>query len=347
MSRLADQKLTVLLAWSTGFALTVGAARIAIDHGAGQMALIVALVGAAGMAVFVVARSEPRPAAVDDDTARTILAAFPEAVMAMEAGVVTAVNRKLCALVGANRADLLGMGSPFAFWPPEHRHEHERWLRRLDEVGSVEGELTLRRSDGQRVPVLASGSAVPARPGEPTTHIVSFRDISERRRVEDRLAELASRDPLTELLNEWGFQERLGEEVARALAAGRALSLVLLQFDGLATQGDLAAVIARFRSDLRAGEQISRTNETELAWILPEVDATGATAAVNRALGHLARAARDGLATPQTSAGICELGNAPDAAVLYAFADRALKAACAKGGGIVTYTPDLARSSLA
>ena len=173
--------------------------------------------------------------------------------------------------------------------------------------------------------------------------MVSFRDITERRRVEDRLAELASRDPLTELLNEWGFQERLAEEVARARAAQRPLSIVLVQFDGLATQGDLAAAIQRFRGDLRAGEQISRTNETELAWILPEVDAAGAIAAVSRAVGHVSRLEGDRIRSVRVSAGISELGADHDAAVLYAFANRALRTARTQGGGTVVYSPEVHR----
>jgi PAS domain S-box-containing protein len=344
-NRLARQKLTPLLGWSGVAAAAAVAARFAVDDQVGVTAVAILVACVVGVVALLPVRRD-RADSADDDAARTILAAFPEAVVAMENGVIIAANRKLCSLFGADRTDVLGMCAPYDFWPPEHRHEHEDWLQRLDEVGSAEAELTIRRRDGQRIPVLASGSSLPARPGRPTTQVVSFRDISERRRVEDRLAELASRDPLTELLNEWGFQERLGEEVARAQAARRALSIVLIQFDGLATQGDLAAVISRFRADLRAGEQISRTNETELAWILPEVEAAGAVAAVERAVSHLGRASREGLAVPVISAGVCELGNAPDAAVLYAFADRALKAARAQGGGTVVYTPELSRASL-
>ena len=204
----------------------------------------------------------------------------------------------------------------------------------------------LRRRDGQRVPVLASGNKLPAVAGAPASFVISVRDITERRRVEDRLASLASRDPLTELLNEWGFQERLAEEVGRARATGRALSIVLVQFDGLATQGDLAAAIQRFRGDLRAGEQISRTNESELAWILPEVDAAGAIAAVSRAVGHVSKLEGDRIRSVRVSAGICELGADHEPAVLYAFADRALKSARSQGGGTVVYSPEVTQTAV-
>ena len=318
-----------------------GVARLATTATLGVIAGVLLLVAATSSS-----RMPRRRSGSGDDTAATILAAFPEAVLVIEDGTVTAANRRLCALLGADPQALIGMREPFAFWPPEHRHEHKRCHRLLDETGSVEAELVVRRTDGQRIPVLVSGSVVSTHANGTTTQVVSLRDITERRRVEDRLAELASRDPLTELLNEWGFQERLSEEVARARAARRALSIVLVQFDGLATQGDLAAAIQRFRGDLRAGEQISRTNETELAWILPEVDAAGAITAVSRAVGHVSRLEGDRIGSVRVSAGICELGADHDAAVLYAFANRALRAARAQGGGTVVYSPEVLQTSI-
>jgi len=336
------------LATSAACGLLAAAGIIVAQRGVAGLATTATLGLIAGALLLVAttssSRTPRRGSGSGDQAAAAILAAFPEAVLVIENGTVIAANRKLCALLGADRQALIGMQEPFAFWPPEHRHEHESCHRRLDEAGSVEAELVVRRTDGQRIPVLLSGSLVSTHADGTTSQVVSFRDITERRRVEDRLAELASHDPLTELLNEWGFQERLSEEVARARAAQRTLSVVLVQFDGLATQGDLAAAIQRFRGDLRAGEQISRTNETELAWILPEIDAAGAIAAVSRAVSHVSKLEPDRIRSVRVSAGICELGADHDPAVLYALADRALKAARTQGGGTVVYSPEVTQT---
>jgi PAS domain S-box-containing protein len=334
-----------VLAFSAACGLLAASVVRLAQSGVSDLATTATLGVIAGALLLVAAMSSaraPRRRSVSGvQTAETILAAFPEAVLVIEDGTVTAANRKLCALLSAEPDALIGMREPYSFWPPEHRHRHESCQRHLDEHGSVEAELVIRRTDGQRIPVLVSGSLVSIPVDGRTTQVMSFRDITQRRLVEDRLAALASRDPLTELLNEWGFQERLSEEVGRARAAGRALSIVLVQFDGLATQGDLAAAIQRFRGDLRAGEQISRTNETELAWILPEVDAAGAISAVARAVAHVSQLEGDWLGSVRVSAGVCELGADHDAAVLYAFANRALRAASAQGGGTVVYSPDV------
>lgn len=335
---------TVLLSGAAGTA--AAAAGLAIRDGADALVpaatLSVATGGLLVLAAAASARGSGRTRAsrpfVDD-----VFTAFPEPALIIQGDRIAAVNARLCDLLGADRPTLVGSSAPFPFWPPEHRHELEEWHRTLAATGSSEAELTVRRADGQRLPVLASGNAM-SLAGTGPVLVVSLRDISERRHVEDRLAALASRDPLTELLNEWGFQERLAEEVARARATGRTLSIVLVQFDGLATQGDLAVAIGRFRADLRAGEQISRTNESELAWILPEVDAAGAIAAVTRAVSHVSRLAGDRIQSVTVSAGICELGASFDEAVLYAFADRALQTARAQGGGTVVFSPDVTHS---
>ncbi|MFN8222382.1 MAG: PAS domain S-box protein [Gaiellales bacterium] len=344
---MSGRQLAAALLSSAAAGALAGTASLLIREGHEAATGAATLAVAAG-ALLVVASmlTVRRPLRTRADTLpdEALFAAFPEPALIVEGNRVAVVNRRLCELLGADREALVGMTPPYDFWPPEHRHELERWHDLLATQGAVEAELTLRRADGQRFPVLASGSSVPTTGALPR-FAISVRDITERRRVEDRLAALASRDPLTELLNEWGFQERLSEEVARARATGRTLSIVLVQFDGLATQGDLAAAIARFRGDLRAGEQISRTNETELAWILPEVDAAGAIAAVTRAVGHVRKLAGDVIGSVRVSAGICELGVGHDAAVLYALADRALKAAASQGGGTVVYSPDSTHSA--
>lgn len=338
MSRLVETSPLRLAGWSAVAALGIVCIRFAI---AGvPLASIASGIAAVALAATLRAarrlrtRGEPD---LDAESARAMLAAFPEAVLVIRDGVVVAVNRRLCRLLDLRREELVGNAAPFRFWPPEHRHEHEDWHRRLAELGTLEGELTIRARDGRRIAALASGSVVPAGPGRSPATFVSLRDITARREVEDRLVALASRDPLTALLNEWGFQERLSEEVARARSAGRGLSVALIHFDGLNEPEDLTTVVQRFRADLRAGEQISRTSDAELAWILPETDAEGAVSAVERARGHLSRARGQGFERLRISAGVCDLVAASDDATLYAFAHEALRAARRQGGGTHVY----------
>lgn len=317
---------------------------IAVVVGGGELgapilaAVAAGLVVGGGFALWLAFRTSGEGGSVsggDDDTARAILSAIPEGVVVMRDGVIVAANRRLCAMLGCTRDDLVGTTEPYPFWPPEHRHAIERWQEIVRDRGSFETELAFRSSAGERIPVLAAGSVIRDSLGRPRTQVIAVRDITERRRVEDQLAELASRDPLTALLNEWGFQERLAEEVARAQAGDRTASVALIELDGVHDRRELARVLERFREIVRAGEQIARTTENELAWVLPETDAAGAVAAVERA--------RTSLAGEVTlTAGVCDLSEAADAVTLYALADRALAAARSRGGDVtVAYTPSV------
>lgn len=290
-------------------------------------------------------RQAPADGGADDETARAILSAIPEGVVVVRDGAVTAANRRFCTMLGTTRDELVGSREPFPFWPPESRHEIERWQLAVGERGSFEAELELRHASGARVPVILAGSVIKDAIGKPRTQVITARDITARRQVENQLAELASRDPLTALLNEWGFQERLEEEIARAKAADRPLSLALLSVEGSLDRRALLGVVDRLRDIVRAGEQLARTQEAEIGWILPETTAEGALAAVARARKALREGPEPFADDVVLTAGICDLEHGSTALTLYALADRALAAARAAGGDrTVLYSPQLAAS---
>lgn len=276
------------------------------------------------------------------DAARSLLSAIPDGLLVLDGGRVSSVNRRLCELLGFEREELLGASAPLPFWPPEHRHELEEWHGRLEALGAHETELTLRHRDGSRLRVLAAGRTVPGDPRDAPRVLVTIRDVSVSHRRERRLAELSSRDPETGLLNHGEFEERLRAVVRRALAGGESVTLVLaeIDLDGAAGGGVLQrpeglVAVERLRSLARAGDELARTREDEIAWILPGTDAHGGIGAVARARTALAELGRVSL-----TAGICDLATAGDLFALYAFADRALVAARAQGpGGTAEYRP--------
>lgn len=276
------------------------------------------------------------------DAARTLLSAVPDGLLVLDDGHVSSVNRRLCELLGFEREELLGTAAPLPFWPPEHRHEIEAWHSQLAASGEDDTELTFRHRDGSRLRVLVAGRTLPAPSGAPR-QLVTVRDVSANHRRERRLLELSSRDPDTGLLNHGEFEERLGNAVRRALGGGENVALVLaeLEVDGGAESGVLLrpeglVAVERLRALVRAGDELARTRENEIAWILPGADAHAGVGAVARA-----RAALAALDRVTLTVGICDLAAAGDALALYAFADRALSAARAQGpGGTAQYRPE-------
>ena len=148
------------------------------------------------------------------------------------------------------------------------------------------------------------------------------------------LARLAETDPLTGLANRRAFTKRLNGEVERARRHGHLLTLVILDLDDFKGINDtyghqvgdrvLAEVGRHLDTTSRAGELVARIGGEEFAWILPQVDASGAMAPVERARARIASIRVDGVRDITCSAGVCDLKVASDVDELQRRADRAL-----------------------
>ena len=282
----------------------------------------------------------------DPDRSRRILAAIPDGLLLVETGSVRSVNDSLCGLVGYTAEELLGAGAPLPFCPPEHAHEIEAWLRELGERGEHQGELTLRHRDGRRLRVLVSGRTLLGE--DAPRHLITVRDASLGHERERRLLEVATRDVETGLLDAVEFERRLGDAVRRALSTGANVAVVLAELDLADRAGESVfdspeaiRAVDRLRALLRAGDELARTGDRELALILPDTGAHGGVGTVARARIGLADLDRVTL-----TAGICDLAAAGDALALYAYADRALAQARRQGvGGTVQYSTVLATAS--
>ncbi len=104
------------------------------------------------------------------------------------------------------------------------------------EVRHVSGEYFWGR-DGKAIPVEYLCS--PIREGEIVTGaVVTFRDITERRRTEERIRHLAFFDQLTGLPNRQLFQDRLSQALAKAQRSGEQLAVLFLDLDGFKRVND-------------------------------------------------------------------------------------------------------------
>jgi diguanylate cyclase (GGDEF)-like protein/PAS domain S-box-containing protein len=118
--------------------------------------------------------------------------------------------------------------------------------------------------------------------------VVTMRDVTARKLLEERLAALAMTDGLTGLANRRSFDEELEREWRRTLREGSQMSLLLLDIDHFKGLNDrhghqvgddcLRAVAAATLGAVRATDVVARYGGEEIAVILPSVGMEGAAA---------------------------------------------------------------------
>lgn len=174
--------------------------------------------------------------------------------------------------------------------------------RDLERVGQ-EVPLTVRmvKKDGSLIWIENNPRLVrDAVTGEPLEWVLVMRDVSEYKRLEERLGAQALTDGLTGLANRRAFDEALEREWRRTLLEGSRMSLLLLDIDHFKGLNDrhghqvgddcLRAVAAATAGVVRVTDVVARYGGEEIAVILPTGDMAGAAATAEKV-----RAAVEGL----------------------------------------------------
>jgi diguanylate cyclase (GGDEF)-like protein/PAS domain S-box-containing protein len=130
------------------------------------------------------------------------------------------------------------------------------------------------------------------------------RDMSDHKDIEDKLSALAMTDGLTGIANRRCFDERLGDEWARAMRENRPLSLMLIDVDhfkayndryGHQMGDDCLRLIGQLLGSVvrRPGDLVCRYGGEEFAVLLPNTNLEGC-----RVIGDRLRAATEELSIP-------------------------------------------------
>jgi diguanylate cyclase (GGDEF)-like protein len=158
--------------------------------------------------------------------------------------------------------------------------------RRFPELAPVwdgsfgdQGEMAIGAGEGMRV-LHIERSPLYDRGRRPLGSVYLFTDVTQRVRLTERLAVMATTDALTGLMNRRYFLERYREEQARALRYGRPLSLVIFDIDLFKAVNDelghaagdqaLRHVATVCAARLRTGDVLARWGGEEFVALLPE-----------------------------------------------------------------------------
>ncbi len=199
--------------------------------------------------------------------------------------------------------------------------------RPLSDITAQEGcprpgtvvELTIRRQDGSTRWAEVSTAALPEDPGDGAVLVCVFRDISERKRLETDLKQLATTDGLTGAYNRRFFVEICQQELLQAGRRFRPTSLLLMDIDHFKRVNDrfghaagdqvLRRVVETGRSTLRSEDVIGRIGGDEFAVLLPSTTLEQAAKVAERLRStyeQLAVPTRSGTVTFTVSCGVAE-----------------------------------------
>lgn len=260
------------------------------------------------------------------------------------------VNRAVCDITGYSEAELLAR-SYQELTHPEDRNAGPASLAELlaGKKDSVQIEKRYVHKLGHSVWVLVNVSLVRDGSGKPRHFISQTLDISERKRLLQRVEHLALHDPLTGLPNSRLLLDRLELAVASARRAKRSMGVMYVDLDEFKQVNDthghaagdlvLKEFALRIRKVLRETDSVARVGGDEFIVILGETSGESeSAAAATRLLAAVAVPFDIGGAQVQLSASIGIAlfpGHGADAQTLMQHADEAMY--CAKRAGRNSY----------
>jgi len=191
------------------------------------------------------------------------------------------VNESMVKLTGYSREDLLKKTYQ-ELTADEYRHGEVSMIHAVLSTGEpAEYEQEIVRREGIRVPVAMTVFVVKAPDGSPIGLAMIFKDVTERKRTEREIIELAYHDVLTGLPNRRLLYDRLHVALNQSARTCRSLAVLALDLDGFKIVNDslghakgdvlLQWVAECLKSAVRAGDTVARAGGDEFIVLLPDL----------------------------------------------------------------------------
>lgn len=214
----------------------------------------------------------------------TIFQATPDllSIASLADGRFLEVNEAFLRVLGYERDEVIGRTpDELGIWlDPE---EPAALVRILAEKGKVRDlEVRLKAKTGQELEGLVSADSIEM-DGSPFL-LTLFKDISERKRLEQVIKHQAQHDPLTDLPNRKLFMDFLALELAQARRNRKNLAVLFLDLDHFKQINDtlghamgdllLQAVAQRLKRCVRESDTVARIGGDEFNVLMPDLAQT-------------------------------------------------------------------------
>ncbi|MEQ9554221.1 MAG: EAL domain-containing protein [Rhodospirillales bacterium] len=175
-----------------------------------------------------------------------------------ETGIIETLNPTAEEIFGYKPGELVGSNVK-VLMAEEDAANHDHYLARYTNTGvrhiiGAAREVIGRRKNGSLIPIELAVSEM--RFSGRRLFIGALRDITERKENEERLRDLATRDPLTRLPNRNLFTERLEESIEQADTCGVGFAVLFLDLDNFKTINDALGHLIGDRIIQLAGQRV-------------------------------------------------------------------------------------------
>ncbi len=215
--------------------------------------------------------------------AQQVISASRDGIMVTDAkGIIQSVNPAFTRITGYTAQEAIG-NTPALLKSGRHdaNFYHEMW-NSVAQQGHWAGEVWNRRKNGEIYPEWLSINAIYNEAGEITKLAAILSDITDRKKSEEQIKNLAYYDVLTGLPNRRLFNDRLNIAIANAHRHDHLLALVFVDLDLFKRINDtlghsagdklLVEVGRRISSQLREGDTAARMGGDEFTLLLQEID---------------------------------------------------------------------------
>ena len=231
--------------------------------------------------------------------ARKVIEASLDGIMICNPkSVIEFVNPAFTQLTGYEFDDVIGKNPSLLQSGLHDQSFYDRMWQALHVQGIWQGEIWNRRKNGDVYPEWLTINVIRDDDGVITQYAAVFSDISERKRTEERIKNLAYFDVLTGLPNRRLFTDRLQVAIAHAHRHGAQLAIMFLDLDLFKRINDslghgigdqvLCEVAERLQHCVREGDTVARLGGDEFVILLPELEhVEDAAKMADRVISHV------------------------------------------------------------
>ncbi len=214
------------------------------------------------------------------DLAQALLRCAGTGIYIVQDGKFQYVNSLFQELTGYSELELLGQYSLNLVYTEDRETVRERAIESLKGVSSLPYEYRFVKKNGEIIWVLEKVTSTEYKEKRATAG--SFMDITERKQLEQKLADMATHDPLTGLPNRLLLSDRLTVGLAQAQRNDTRLAVMMLDLDRFKTVNDtfghsvgdelLRAAGERLIGIVRKSDTVARMGGDEFVVLLLQID---------------------------------------------------------------------------